>query len=533
LCRRCFYTPETATGGTSQPHNKEKHMKNNAIFTAVLLLSIFTAGNLWAQNTATDPDNSNSLSPTNNTTNGRFKTAIDDYISPQDYAGLKLNNWFGYASWATVGQQPQLGFAKQINNIYLALYYKGTLWGGLNNFAGKEETISGFMGGADDKKLTTYTIPAPLDNPDNSVAVLVGFADMGIRLGFSSTYDNFKSDGDMRVEKNIPGSYDNYKSYELENGNLIPQIKWGMAKDLIKQGIRPYATVTLNFHRENSKANEYTAPNKTSGEKILYSQNYIQPSFAAGLGGFAFYNDHGFKGSVDLDYTLRFTVYSNDYSYAENTSAGVNSADYIYRTKTINGTWGPTSSTNSTLILRERSNIYNSIVPSVSGAWSADRLGLKAKLRTNFDIENTKTTDMDVWRNRGITTDGSLQKYGDDETRDVFTFTPRLDLGLQYKIIPDKLTLNAGGRLARSIIVTTTTVKVYDIDGNEDPVKASKTKNTGFGAMTWRLYAGAIFNFTENVWLEAATGVQNGVNVFSTGTDGLLNFTAIAVGLKF
>jgi hypothetical protein len=506
-------------------------MKSNAVFAVTLLLSLIAAGGLWAQNTTTDPDNSNSLTPTNTGTSGRYKTAIDDYISPQDYTGLKLNNWFGYASWINAAQ-PQLGFAKQINNLYLALYYKGTLWGGFNDFAGKEETIPTFMGGTADKKLTTYTMPAPLNYPDNSAAILVGFADMGIRLGFSSTYDSFRSSGDMRYESGV-NIYNYYKSYTVENGNLVPQIKWGMAKDFIKQGIRPYVTATLNFHRENLKVDQYTAPDKTSGEKILYSKNYFQPTFAAGMGGFAFYNANGFKGSVDLDYTLRLTAYNNDYSYAEDTSAGVNPLDYTYGIKTIRGICDPSAADPTILILRERSNIFNSVIPSVSGSWSSGNLGLKVKLRVNLDFDNTKTTDMDVIRDTAGKTNGSLQRQGNDETKDVFTLTPRLDLGLQYGIIPGKLTLNAGGRLARGISYTTTSVKVYDIEGKEDETKASTSKNTGIGTMTWRLYAGTMFNFTENVWLEASTGIQNGVNVFSTGADGLFNFTAIAVGLKF
>jgi len=501
-----------------------------------ILFLLFSAGTLQAQqntNTATDPDNSNSFSPTNTSTSGRFKTAIDDYISPQDYTSLKLNSWFGYASWATLGQ-PQLGFAKQINNVYLAFYYKGTLWGGLNNFASKEEIVPTFMGGTAGKKLTTYTIPAPLDYPDNSAAILVGFADMGIRLGFSSTYDSFTSDGNMRVESGV-NTYNYYKSYELENGNLVPQIKWAMARDILeRRGIRPYATVTLNFHRENLKADQYTAPDKTSGDKILYSQNYFQPSLAVGLGGFVLYNENDFKVSVDLDYVLRFTMYSNDYSYAVDTSTGLNPDDYVYGIKTIEGTWGPSSSTNPNLILREKSNMFNSIVPSVSGSWSLGNLGIKAKLRVNLDFDNATSTDMDVIHDASGKTSGDLQKQGNDETKDTFTVTPRLDLGLQYMIIPDKLTLNVGGRLARSIAYTTTSVRVFDTDGKEDGTGASNSKSTNFGDLTWRLYAGTMFNLTENVWLEAVTGVQNGVNVFSTSSvDGLFNFTSIAVGIRF
>jgi hypothetical protein len=507
--------------------------KKTFCFTAAFLLSIIVAGGLWAQ--ATDPDNANSLSPTNATTNGRFKTAIDDYISPQDYTNLKLNNWFGYASWTTVGQpQPQFGFAKQIKNLYLAIYFKGTFWGGLNNFANREETVANFMGGADDKKLTTYTMPAPLDNPDNSGAIIIGFADMGIRLGFSSTYDSFKNDGDLRIEsRTVINTYDYYRSYKLENGNLVPQIKWGMAKDLVSRGIRPYVTATLNFHRENAKADEYLAVDKTSGEKILYSLNYIQPSLAVGLGGFTFYNANGFKGSVDLDYTLRLNVYSNDYSYPEDNSPGVAQTDYIYNTKTIKGTWGPISATDTRPILRERSNIFNSIAPSVIASWSSGNLGLKAKLRANFDIDSTKTTDMNVIRDSAGKTNGDLQREGDNEVRNTFTFTPRFDLALQYTAIPERLTLNVGGRIARGISVHHTTAKVYDINGNEDASKTATSKSTSFGSMIHRLYAGALFNFTRNVWVEAATGIENGVNVFSTGANGLFNFTAISIGLKF
>jgi len=510
----------------------------NPFLTFVFLLSVITAGVLQAQqntNTATDPDNSGSFSPTNISTSGRFKTAIDDYISPQDYTSLKLNNWFGYASWATQNQ-PQLGFAKQIKNVYLAFYYKGTLWGGLNSFNSTEEYVSGFMGGTESKKLTTYTIPNPLDYPDNSVAILVGFANMGIRLGFSSTYDSFKSDGDMRVESTTtPNTYDYYKSYELENGNLVPQIKWAMSKDILERGIRPYATITLNFHRENLKANQYEDVGKTSGDKFLYSQNYLQPSLAVGLGGFTFYNENDFKASVDLDYTIRFIMYSNDYSYVVNNSTDVDPKDYAYGNKNIKGTWGPKSATEPGLIIREKSNMYNSVVPSVSCSWSSGNLGVKAKFRVNLDFDNSTSTDMDVKRDASGKTNGDLQKQGNDETKNTFTIKPRLDLGLQYIIIPEKLTLNAGGCLSRSIAFTTTSVKFYDVYGREDGTGSSNKKSTNLGEdMTWRLYAGTTFNLIENIWLEAVTGVENGVNVFGTGSvDSLFNFTKIAVGIKF
>ncbi|MDR0473006.1 MAG: hypothetical protein LBH43_04990 [Treponema sp.] len=89
---------------------------------------------------------------------------------------------------------------------------------------------------------------------------------------------------------------------------------------------------------------------------------------------------------------------------------------------------------------------------------------------------------MDVICDADGKAEGSLQMHENDETRDVFTLTPRLDFGLQYKIIPDKLVMNAGGRMARGLSYTAAAFKVYD-KGNEDITKASKSKNKGFGTM--------------------------------------------------
>jgi hypothetical protein len=97
---------------------------------------------------------------------------------------------------------------------------------------------------------------------------------------------------DQSSSNNAPSEKGVWHKINL-TGNLIPQIKWGMAKDILEQGTRPYITATLNFHLESLKADQYTVPDKTSGLKILYSQNYFQPAFAAGLGGFAFYNKDG------------------------------------------------------------------------------------------------------------------------------------------------------------------------------------------------------------------------------------------------
>jgi hypothetical protein len=505
-------------------------MKNKKILVLAALLSMIVAGGLWAQSTG--PDESGNVSPTNTATSGRYKTAIDDYISPQDYAGLKLNNWFAYASFASP-TTPRFGFAKQINDLYLALYYSGNFWGGLNDWKSEDVKGNGNFYNGEDKDITIYTKPTSFSNPDNSVALLLGVSGMGFRLAFSSTYDSFKKKEDIAINTNSPGNF--YKSYAWENGNLVPQLKWGMAKDLIKQGIRPYVTATLNFQRDNVKGEKYTAKDKTTGEIFESSKNYFEPTIALGMGGFAFYNENGFKGSADLDYTLKLKTYNNSYSYNPDMAVGDK-----FDTKTFKGTWDGST-------FAEKSYVSNSIVPSVSASWSAGNLGLKAKLRTTLDFATDKSTAVVLkYDTAGTKTEGTLQKTGPDVTTDTFTFTPRLDLGLQYKIVPNRLALNAGGRITREIKATTTDTKVFAND-TETTKSATTKKETSFGIMTNRLYAGVQFNFSDNAWVEGVTGVNNGVNVFDTGIttaptgasittsggNGLFNFTALAFGFKF
>ena len=476
-------------------------MKSKRIFgwAAALLLSLIMVGGLWAQTTMPD----DAVSPTNTGSSGRYKTAVDDYIQPTDYAGLKLNKWFGFASFAS-GTMPRVGSAHKINDLYVALYYSGTFWGGLNDFGGTEAKDTFGGPGGTDKTFTTYTHPVAPANPDNTLAVLIGVADMGFRLGFSSTLDTFKKDEDVGVGVKY------YKSYAWENGDLVPQIKWGMAKDLMPKGIRPWVVLDLRFHRDNLVHNEVTGAT-ASGENTANSQNSFEPKIGLGLGGFAFYNENGLKASFDLEYKLTLTTYNNDYSYLD---AGK------FATKSIKGL-------NANGGLSERSHINNDIYPSVSLGWSSGNLGLKAKLRGVLNFDNVQSTGMNY------KADGSLQNHGDEVVTDIFTFTPRLDLGIQYKIIPNKLTFNAGGRIARSLATTTVDTKASYTNGAKDADSATKTKSTNWGTMTNRLYAGAQFNFTDNAWVEAVTGVSGGnASVFNTA-NGLFEFGSIAIGLKF
>jgi hypothetical protein len=216
-------------------------------------------------------------------------------------------------------------------------------------------------------------------------------------------------------------------------------------------------------------------------------------------------------------------IYNNEYSYEE---------DGKYKTVKIKGLYSDRGNIN----YLEQSFMSNSLTPSLSGQWSKDRLALRFKMNLAFGFTNEKQGAMDL-------VDNKLVNEGAKDSINVFTFRPDLRLALQFQAIPNRLTLNAGARIQATAITMRTTDHKYFNDNTEMAGLASTIHetpyfdNTGTGSsFASRFSIGPTFNFTDNAWLEANTGVTNkwgdgAVDVFAPG--GLFSFGSIMVGLKF
>jgi hypothetical protein len=489
------------------------------IFSLALLLSMITIMGTWAQNL---PGNI-WTSPQSTTTEGRYRSNADDFIRPDSYAGVKFNKWFGMTSFLsddTFSMVATAGFATKVSNVYIGAFYSGNFWANapMNNYT--EQELATAPNGGDAGK--TYNVYNNINvggasNPVNNAAVLIGVADMGFRLTYRTNYQFFN-------ENDIVTGNQLYKNYQVERGYIAPQIAWAMAKDLTKNGIRPYVTLDLVFDRDYQKTETSgaDAPDPTignTGERIVRSLNHFDPSLSTGLGGYTLYNKDGFKLSGDLDYVLTLNIYDNEYSYVEGGA---------YKTGKIQGTYSPGS--NPYL---EQFFVSNSLTPSLSGSWSKDRLALKFKLNLPLMFSSREQSSM-------VLDGGNLVNEGSSNSTFTFTFRPDIRLALQYKIIPDKLTLNTGARIQ----ATTLTAETIDTEVYANGTKTSSQKqhnnasiNIGSGTQfVSRFHIGAAFNFTENVWAEAATGVSNAygdgaIDIFAPG--GLFSFGSILVALKF
>jgi len=490
----------------------------NRVFTFVLLLSMIAAAGAWAQNL---PANLWS-SPQSATTEGRFRSNADDFIRPDTYANVKFNRWFGMISFlndtATNEAIATVGFATSVYNVYVGAFYSGNFWSGapVNNYS-EQEPATVPNGGVKGRAYDVYNSISSggEKNPVNNIALLIGYYDMGLRITYRTNHQSFE-------ESNIVTGDQLYKNYSDEYGYMAPQIAWAMTKDLIKNGIRPYATIDLvfNYDYQKTETNGVDA-NGVTGSKIGRSLNHFDPSFGVGLGGYTFYNNDGFKLSADLDYVLTFNLYSNEYSYVK---------DGVYKTGSITGTYSPGSNPYV-----QEYFVSNLITPSLSGSWSEYRLALKFKLNLPLMFSNREQDSMDV------DSSGNLIYNGASNKTSTFTFRPDLRLALQYEIIPDRFTLNAGARIQTTAITRETIDEEYYTNHERDygrRIHNNSFINIGTGTQfISRFSIGSAFNLTENFRVEATTGVTNAygnegvIDVFAPG--GLFSFGSILVALKF
>jgi hypothetical protein len=504
-------------------------------FILAFLLSTIAFAGAWAQNLPGGVWSS----PQNTATEGRYRSNADDYIRPDSYTGIKFNKWYGMVSFINNyydGANDAIataGFATKVKGVYIGAFYGGNFWAGSppNNYAERQfPDATPPTGGAGRKTYNVYNNISVVPEPVNNAALLIGFADMGVRLTYRTNFQSFKDSNLVTSGLRVPdylGGTDTqpvpaqqlYKSYHAQGGYIAPQIAWAMAKDLTKNGIRPYATLDLVFERNNQKVETAGADAAgNSGERIVYSENHFDPSLGLGMGGYTFFSKDGFKLSADVDYILSLNIYNNEYSYVENGK---------YKTDKIKGRFRV-----GQFPFEEKSYVFNSLTPSLSGSWSADRLALKFKLNLPLTLTNEKSSLMN------LDDSNTLINYGVSESFVAFGLRPDLRLAMQYKIIPDRLLLNVGARIqASALTLKTINREEYDSDGYlTDSFKVHDNLFGAKGSFASRFHLGAVFNFTENVWVDAMTGVSNAygdnaIDVFAPG--GLFSFGSILVVLKF
>jgi hypothetical protein len=462
-------------------------------------------------------------SPTSTATAGIVTSDADDFIKPDSFTNVEFDNWFGFTSFQS-SSGLNIGYATRVNDLYLSVYYGGKFWAGVNSFDYTEGTAV-WLGASKDGIRQYSAIPEFTTSPSNELAVLLGLESMAFRLSFYSTHQTFSAN-DVLFDGIPFKSY--VKSYTVEEGDIVPSLAWSLTNGLTDNGIKPWVSVDLVFHRDYAKRQLYTSttPYVVGDEYIITSDNYFNPVISLGLGGFDVAAKGDFTLTADLSYALSIKAYSNEYNYTD--SAGDNKIGTIQGTVDL--------SNNEYIITSEDAHL---ITPSIYGSWEDEKLTLGFGLDLSLELRNTNSADMAFKTN---TTSGDLWKDGTEETTSDFYFSPSLSLGAQWRISP-KLALNAGGSISVSLSTTTTNGKSY-ADDKEVADSSTKSVKTNFGGVSNELSAGFTLNATDNLTFGATCGIgsNNSISVFdtyssgyynTTKTDGLFSFTNFLVSLKF
>ena len=499
----------------------------NRIFSFALLLSIIVAAGAVAQNLP----GGIWASPQSNATEGRLRSNADDFIRPDTYTSVRFDKMFALLSFLWDENYNPIvtaGFSAKINSLYIGAFYSGNFW---TNAPANNYTELMFdpapAGGKTGSSYNYYNNISVVPEPVNNASILIGVADMGFRLTYRSNHQYFNN-SDI-VTRNpfynnpaypLAPEYQLYKNYHAEEGYIAPQVAWAMAKDLSENGIRPYATVDLVFNRNYQMTKTSGADSSGfTGDKIDHASNSFNPELSAGLGGYTFYRNNGLRASADFDYSLALNIYENDYSYGE---AGT------YKIGRIKGTYNP-----RIVPFEEKFYVSNSFTPSVSCSWSSDRAALRLRLDLLFSFSTDKANAME------LDTANNLVYHGNSNTTNTFTFLPNLRLAFQYKIIPDRLSLNTGARIQSTGIISETIDRAYYNNGTKS--WSQRIHQNSFGGsgnnIASRFHLGLTFIFTENIWIEAMSGIRNAygndeaIDIFAPG--GLFSFGSLLFALKF
>jgi hypothetical protein len=452
-------------------------------------------------------------------TDDMFGLPGSNYMEPQWYVYSGFEKFYIQAGLGS--DKADLGFAAKIGSLYIGVAYAGGLFNQYN--WGYTESKINFAGKAD-QTIKQYTTPTgwatptntnPPENPgdpalydrpvDHDFGILVGIADMGIRLNFKSDYQLFE------VNENVAVGSTQYKSYKTEYGNMAPSIKWGMAKDLTDRGIRPSVQVSFGFHVDQSESERYAGKDSQglylrSADGTGGTDNYTDLGLALNLGGFTILSyDNGFSFSVDLDYSLTTTLYGkNSYTY-DNLGTKVWTIEEQGRIKNATTTTigVPTADIDTDIV-----TATHNIDPILQVLWDSEKIGVGARLHLPVEISSDESTSNEVDydpTNRSY----KLVNNGSEKVTSI-EFSPRINLGGQYRLVPDKFNINMGAVIDLSSVKseTTETTKITGTGASKTTTTTTNVTNTTKSTGS-TFTIGATLFLTKNVILDAYTGVKN------------------------
>jgi len=525
-------------------------------------------------------------SNTNKSTAGIFSNDVDLFTHYHKYGNVLSDGakWFGFVTGDTSnGGSASLGYATNFGGIYLGAWYNGYIVK-LTNADYFRQTITPVYNSLDvltqtedkteylaEKTLTSY----------NDFKFLIGVAGQGIKVGFKESYSTdlnpAAANRALTVTDYKDGRVDYGNAvvaYKNESGTITPSLGWGTNLAISGMNLMPYVDLGFSIYNEQ-KVDNYENYITVNGEKQLdpatngtvgagKNNGKMTPDITVGAR-----IDLPKKGTVvnqfGLKYNINFELYSNSYDGTGLTGdpvAGTVSWSQGSVNRVTNYADRTQTATNLTLTINEKTQLKNTITPSykITGEpFENFKIGFSAGIPVSFDFITNNGYDRQIQRTEVKYLGGVQQGYvTETETfnyngthNDQSTLNLQLDLafGAQYKLVPNRLTLNAGIKATpfgysytntKTIPNSVTSVATSKTTMEDGSVTAN-TKTVGFSsnaqdsvrvqdswsAWTANLGGGFVFNFSPNAALDL------GANQGFTSTGFTLDATNVNVIFTF
>jgi len=525
-------------------------------------------------------------SNTKTSTAGIYANDVDYFINYHKWGNVFKDSgkWFGYVAGSS--SAAELGYAATFGDgLYLGAQYKGYIVGiddlGNDNYH-VTRTLTPTYNAMDVLTQTedkiTYNYEKNL-NSNNNFLFLIGVAKQGIKVGFSEEYKTDLNPGARGRDIIVTDYQDGRKDYtgatvkyQKEYGTLTPSLGWGTNIDISGANLMPYVDLSFAIHNDLIIDNHetYTSVNDTK-QNIQgtvdngHNNGKLTPSIKIGAN-----IDLPKKGStvtqLQLGYSVNFDLYSNDYSGSgfsdgspvNGTVSWGGGGQYVDRvTNTANST---VTSTNLTLNINEATSMKNTVTPGykvIGEPFDNFKLGFAATVPVTFDFTTGNSYSRQIQKSDTKYTGGLQQNtvsnmetfnYNDKDDTTELGLSLTLALGAQYKLIPDRFTINAGisatplsysykteKTIPNSVTsVSTTVTKQEDGDitantktvnfnpNNKDEVEVTDS----WGAWKASVAGGFVFNFGPNAALDLGivSSLQNSFNLNLTDVNVIFTF---------
>lgn len=446
-------------------------MKTKMYISCILALMITAAA--WAAEGPT--------SPTKAATAELNGTQADQFMSLTGWSDVKFDKLFTYAGFAQQNSSTvDLGAAFKAGPVYIGAWYQGQ-FGQVNNLNEKKVT-------------TTVTespvLPGTIDNINrknepkvskthaavHNVAVLLGFGNIGVRLGYarkgenkSGTYfgDTIKNDTIVTNSK-TPDQITGKTTYDpngyINGAERVAAVDFGMNLGVKSFSLSPSFGLSFNVKQDSKYGVEtnVTTQNTSLGthniQTTVNGENKTKTTLNAKLGADLGLND-SLHSTFSFGYAFGIDIYGTKKHKAADGSTKELANEYTGLTDTRSDIETGASRTVADIFMantKNKSNITNTI--TVGYALQKDfteRLsffaGVEAPIGFNFEKTVTKTvneqktvmTDKVNKLNNSTKTTIKTSPTTTENTTTV-TFNPVVRAALSYAAIPNKVFVSFG-----------------------------------------------------------------------------------------